>query len=161
MAANLPPFQTLVDAHADAVARFLRGMVGRDAAEDLLQETFLAALRAYPGFDGAKPRAWLLAIARNKAIDESRSAARRPVALAESDEIPGVAASPRDDASLWSAVAELPPKQRAAIVLRYALDLRYRDVGEAIGCSEEAARRSVHEGLKSLRSSESIEEVRA
>jgi RNA polymerase sigma-70 factor (ECF subfamily) len=50
-------------------------------------------------------------------------------------------------------VAELPPSQRAAVVLRFAVDLRYRDVGEALGTSEEAARRNVHEALKKLRAS--------
>lgn len=161
-AATPPPFQTLLDSHATAVARFLRGMIGAQAAEDALQETFLAALRAYPGFDGANPRAWLLTIARHKAIDEGRAAGRRPTPLAEPDEVASeggveVAATP----ALWSAVGVLPPKQRAAVVLRFALDLRYREVGEAMGCSEEAARRSVHEALKSLRKSDAIEEVRA
>ena len=45
----------------------------------------------------------------------------------------------------------LPPKQRGAVVRRFLLDLPYADIGEALGCSEEAARRNVHEGLKSLR----------
>ena len=84
---TLPPFQTLVEAHATDVARFLRGMVGAEAAEDALQETFLAALRAYPGFDGANPRAWLLTIARNKAIDETRK--KRPEPLADVDRFAG------------------------------------------------------------------------
>jgi DNA-directed RNA polymerase specialized sigma24 family protein len=57
------------------------------------------------------------------------------------------------DSAIWSAVAELPPAQRAAVVLRFAVDLRYRDVGAALGCSEQAARRSVHEGLTKLRAS--------
>src|SRR4029079_15482659 len=52
---------------------------------------------------------------------------------------------------IWHAVAELPPSQRAAVVLRFAVDPRYREVGEALGTSEEAARQSVHEGLKKLR----------
>jgi RNA polymerase sigma factor (sigma-70 family) len=52
---------------------------------------------------------------------------------------------------LWQAVRELPPKQRAAVALRYVGDLRYREVARALECSEEAARRSVHEGLKVLR----------
>ena len=60
-------------------------------------------------------------------------------------------------ASIWAAVGELPERQRAAVVLRFALDLRFREVGEAMGCSEEAARRSVHEAMKSLRKSEVIE----
>ena len=80
-----PPFQALVEAHATDVARFLRGMVGAEAAEDALQDTFLAALRAYPGFDGSNPRAWLLTIARNKAIDERRR--KRPEPFADVDGI--------------------------------------------------------------------------
>ena len=48
---------------------------------------------------------------------------------------------------LWAEVAGLPEKQRAALVLRYALDLRHREIGEVLGCSEAAARRNVHEGL--------------
>ena len=151
----LPPFQELIDAHASTVAAFLRGMLPAHAADDAIQETFVAALRAYPGFDGTNPRAWLLTIARRKAIDEYRASARRPGSLAEPDAIASVD-SQEDEAGLdgtvlWAAVAELPPKQRAAIVLRFALDLRYREVGEAIGCSEAAARRSVHEGVSSLR----------
>jgi RNA polymerase sigma factor (sigma-70 family) len=48
-------------------------------------------------------------------------------------------------------VRDLPPKQRAAVLLRYAGDLSHREVAVALGCSEEAARRSAHEGLKRLR----------
>ena len=150
-ATALPPFQSLIDAHAGELLRFLRGMVGADEADDCLQETLIAALRAYPGFDGANPRAWLLTIARRKAIDESRSAKRRPTALTEPDSIAGPPPAEAPAEELWAAVGELPPKQRAAVVLRFAVDLRYREIGEAIDCSEAAARRSVHEGIKSLR----------
>jgi RNA polymerase sigma factor (sigma-70 family) len=158
---TLPPFGSLVEAHADAVARFLRGMLGPDDVEDALQETLLAALRAYPRFDGANPRAWLLTIARRKAIDEGRAARRRPERLAEPDSRPGATvaepgANP-SGAALWEAVGRLPLKQRAAVVLRFGLDLRYREIGMAIDCSEEAARRSVHEAIKSLRKSDEIE----
>jgi RNA polymerase sigma factor (sigma-70 family) len=151
------PFQALIDAHAGAIAAFLRGMLPADDVDDALQETLLAALRAYPRFDGANPRAWLLTIARRKAVDEHRARARRPEPLAEPEAIP---AGERDggerDGVLWSRVAALPPKQRAAIVLRFALDLRYREVGAALSCSEEAARRSVHEGVRSLRAAEPV-----
>jgi RNA polymerase sigma factor (sigma-70 family) len=159
-AASLPPFQALVEAHAAVVARFLRGMVEADDVDDVLQETLLAALRAYPRFDGANPRAWLLTIARNKAIDEYRSGGRRPERLSEPDAEPGremTVAAVDADSELWSAVARLPEKQRAAVVLRFAVDLRYREIGAAIGCSEAAARRSVHEAIKSLRNSAEIQ----
>ncbi len=135
-------------------------MLGPDDVDDVLQETLLAALRAYPRFDGSNPRAWLLTIARNKAIDEHRAGARRPEHLIQPDAQPGrdVAVAGLDTGSdLWSAVARLPEKQRAALVLRFALDLRYREIGEAIGCSEAAARRSVHEAVKRLRDSEEIQ----
>ena len=158
--ASLPPFQTLVETHAVAVARFLRGMVAPDEVDDILQETLLSALRAYPRFDGSNPRAWLLTIARNKAIDEYRARGRRPEQLSEPDGHPGrdlSAVSVADDSDLWSAVGRLPEKQRAAIVLRFAVDLRYREIGEAMGCSEAAARRSVHEAIKSLRDSDEIQ----
>jgi RNA polymerase sigma factor (sigma-70 family) len=52
---------------------------------------------------------------------------------------------------LWEAVHELPDRQRSAVVLRFVGDLPHRDIAAAIGCSEEAARRSLHEGLTTLR----------
>jgi RNA polymerase sigma factor (sigma-70 family) len=55
------------------------------------------------------------------------------------------------DPELWDAVHGLPARQRSAVVLRFVGDLRHREIAEAIGCSEEAARRSLHEGLKTLR----------
>ena len=56
-----------------------------------------------------------------------------------------------NDDGVWARVHELPPKQRAAVLLRFAGDLSHRDVAAALGCSEDAARRSAHEGLKKLR----------
>jgi RNA polymerase sigma factor (sigma-70 family) len=159
---RLPPFQTLVDEHAGAVAAYLRGMLGRAEAEDAVQDTYLAALRAYPGFDGAHPRAWLMTIARRKAIDVARSRAHRPESLAEPDELAAADGAPPldglDRAGIWRLVADLPPKQREALLLRFGADLRYREIGIAMGCSEAAARRSVHEGLTKLRSSNAIRE---
>jgi RNA polymerase sigma factor (sigma-70 family) len=157
-ATALPPFQSLIDAHAGELLRFLRGMVGADEADDCLQETLIAALRAYPGFDGANPRAWLLTIARNKATDAHRARARRPEPLEQPDLRPSPVAVPGGSRAeeIWAEVAALPPKQRAALVLRFATDLRYREVAAVIGCSEEAARRSVHEGLSKLRETRGV-----
>jgi RNA polymerase sigma factor (sigma-70 family) len=55
------------------------------------------------------------------------------------------------DPDLWARVRELPAKQRSAISLRYVLDAGYEEISAAMGTSEEAARRNVHEGLKRLR----------
>ena len=152
------PFQRLIDDHATVVAAYLRGMLRPADAEDALQETFMAALRAYDRFDSRNPRAWLLTIARNKAIDSSRAEGRRPGWLPEPDEIAGPEAPP-DHREVWVAVAELPPKQREAVVLRFAADLRYREIGIAMETSEAAARRNVHEAISKLRQTKEIEEV--
>ena len=60
-------------------------------------------------------------------------------------------ALPEPDAGVWERVEELPPKQRAAVTLRFAGDLPHAEIAAALGCSPEAARRSLHEGIKRLR----------
>jgi len=166
MAEALPPFQAFLDEHLEPVGAFLRGMVGPNDAEDCLQETFLAALRAYPRAEPRNLRAWVLTIARRKAVDHHRSRARRAKPVSAPEEIidrqgEGAGSGSADGAlgmsprhsEIWAAVGELPPGQRAAVVLRFAVDLRYREVGDALGTSEEAARQSVHEALSKLRAS--------
>jgi RNA polymerase sigma factor (sigma-70 family) len=147
----LPPFQMLIDEHAADVMGVLRGAVGRVDADDCFQETFLAALRAYPKLhDANNLRGWLLTIAHRKAIDHHRSKGRRPLPVAEvaeqavEDHLPG-------GNGVWELVGSLPPKQRAAVALRYACDLPHTEIAAALGCSPEAARRSLHEGMKRLR----------
>ncbi|HEY8502017.1 MAG TPA: sigma-70 family RNA polymerase sigma factor [Solirubrobacterales bacterium] len=148
----LPPFQTVLDEHSGAVMAILRGAVGRDGAEDCFQETFLAALRAYPKLEDARNlRGWLLTIAHRKAIDHHRANGRRPVPVAEVAELAAEDGIAEPDDGLWAAVGALPPKQRAAVALRYGSDLPHAEIAAALGCSPEAARRSLHEGLKRLR----------
>src|SRR3954451_16695305 len=77
---SLPPFQLALDEHRDQLARFLAATLGPHDAEDCLQETLIAALRAYPRLRAdSNVRAWLFTIARNKALDEHRARVRRPV----------------------------------------------------------------------------------
>jgi RNA polymerase sigma factor (sigma-70 family) len=145
------PFQRFLDEHREAVYRFLVASVGRDAADDCFQETFLAAMRAYPRLRaGSNHRAWVMTIANNKAMDHHRTRARTAVPVADVPEVAVHDPEPADDHA-WARVRELPPKQRAAVLLRYAGDLSHREVAAALRCSEEAARRSAHEGLKKLR----------
>jgi RNA polymerase sigma factor (sigma-70 family) len=148
----LPPFQTLLDEHAADVMAVLRGAVGRADAEDCFQETFLAALRAYPKLgDAGNLRGWLLTIAHRKAIDHHRANGRRPLPVAEVAEPVAASAEPELDEGIWALVGALPPKQRAAVALRYGCDLPHAEIAAALGCSPEAARRSLHEGIKRLR----------
>jgi RNA polymerase sigma factor (sigma-70 family) len=147
---KLPPFQTLLDEHAAEVMGILRGAVGRTDADDCFQETFLAALRAYPKLkDTSNLRGWLLTIAHRKAIDHHRANGRRAVPVAEVVE--GAVSDPEPGDGIWEKVGALPPKQRAAVALRYGSDLPHAEIAAALGCSPEAARRSLHEGIKRLR----------
>jgi RNA polymerase sigma factor (sigma-70 family) len=153
MGVRLPPFQALLDEQRDDVYRFLVASLGRDEADDCFQETFISALRAYPRLrDASNLRSWLFTIAHRKAIDAHRARARRAVPVEEVPEqadTGGVGLN--GEPELWRAVRGLPTKQRAAVLHRYVNDLAYADIGQVMGCSEEAARRSVHEGLKKLR----------
>lgn len=151
MTSTRPPFQSFLDEHAGAVLSFLRALAGPQEAEDLFQETFLAALRAYPQMDGRHPRAWVLTIARRKAIDNARSRSRRAEPAAELPDTPAPEHLHANGNGVWSAVAALSGSQRAAIALRFAADLPYAEIGAALGCSEAAARRRVHDGLRVLR----------
>jgi len=149
---ELPPFQTLIDEHADDVMAVCRGAVGRGDADDCFQETFISALRAYPKLkEGGNLRGWLVTIAHRKAIDHHRARGRRPVPVPVAEVAEVAVSDPEPGDGIWAAVGALPPKQRAAVTLRYASDLPHAEIAAALGCSPEAARRSLHEGLKRLR----------
>lgn len=147
-----PPFQRVLDDHAPVVMRFLVASAGPDDADDVFQETVIAALRAYPGLrhDG-NLRGWLLTIAHRKAVDHHRARARRPVPVPALDDQPAREAEGLPDEDLWRLVDDLPPRQRAAVLLRFVGDLAHREVAAAIDCSEEAARRALSDGLATLR----------
>ena len=148
---RLPPFQALIDAHAAELHRFLVGCVGPVDADDCLQETLISALRAYPRLrDASNLRAWLFTIAHRKAADVGRRRKRRPTSALDGAE-PSVAAHEPADDALWLAVRRLPAKQRTAVVHRFVLDLGYREIGERMATTEEAARQNVHAGLRRLR----------
>jgi RNA polymerase sigma factor (sigma-70 family) len=155
-AAQPPPFQAFLDAQRDVVWRYLVSTVGVAEADDCFQETFVAALRAYPRLRaGSDTRAWVLTIAHRKALDALRARSRRAQPVADVAAIDSRRAGPagagESDGELWRAVGTLPARQRSAVVLRYVADLAHRDIASAIGCSEDAARRSLHEGLTKLR----------
>ena len=152
---RLPPFQSLLDAHRADVYRFCVALVGPGEADDLFQETWIAALRAYPRLRRAgNMRAWLFRIAQNKAIDAHRARSRRPIpveSVPEPDSVPPVRPAVDSEPELWARVRELPPKQRAAVFCRTVLGMSYTELAMLLESSQDAARRNVHEGLKTLR----------
>ena len=149
---TLPPFQALLDAHGHDVHRFLIATVGQAEADDCFQETWLAALRAYPQLrDASNLRGWLLTIAHRKAIDAFRTRSRGPLPVPELPEEPAASAAELADDHLWAQIRGLPAKQRTAVTLRFLTDAAYDEISRMMGTSPEAARRNVHEGLKRLR----------
>jgi RNA polymerase sigma factor (sigma-70 family) len=142
-----PPFERFYEAHRDEVFRYLVRLLGREAAEDAFQETFLRALRAYGELRHSDNlRAWAFTIATRVASDERR----RPRAATELPELPAPESRPAY-AELERFTAELPPTERAAVVLRYGYDLAYADIAVALDSTEEAARQAASSGVRRLR----------
>ena len=151
MSVNLPPFQALLQEHRADVYRFLVATAGPSEADDVFQETWIAALRAYPRLRRADNlRAWLFRIAQNKAIDAHRARGRRAVPVVA---VPEPAAPPPEDedGTVWGSLRGLPAKQRTAVFCRTVLGMPYEELASLLDSSEDAARRNVHEGLKRLR----------
>ncbi|HEY2443608.1 MAG TPA: sigma-70 family RNA polymerase sigma factor [Streptosporangiaceae bacterium] len=151
------PFETIVARHGPTVLRVCRAVVGPAAAEDAWSETFLAALRAYPGLPpGSNVEAWLVTIAHRKAIDQARAAARRAVPAGDlpdrpaRDGLPGAGDAASD---LRAALAKLPLKQRESVAYHYLADLPYAEVAAILGGTPEAARRAAADGIAALRRS--------
>jgi RNA polymerase sigma-70 factor, ECF subfamily len=143
-------FGQILERHEREIFAYSLRLTGdRDEADDLYQETFLAAFRAWPPPRRGNERAWLYKIATNKAIDRARKR-RRLVSLGDLR----LAAPERDGVTLTdlrTAVRELPAGQRAAFVLRKVEGRPYREIADALGCSEEAARARVAEAMKKLK----------
>lgn len=149
----------LFDRHKTRLFSFLCFMVGdRGLAEDLLGETFLRVYRARGHFRyGSGFTAWLYRIARNLALGELRKRGVRERAqlslMRELREQTSVREG--DDADVEervrAALLTLPEEQRAAIVLKEYRELSYREVGQVLGCTEEAARARTYRARQALR----------
>jgi RNA polymerase sigma-70 factor (ECF subfamily) len=149
-----PSFETFFRANHVRVVALAAAMVGRAAADDLAQEAFVRAhcdWATVSSYD--RPDAWVRRVVVNLAISAGRSrrsearaverlAARHLATVAE----PGL---PRDQA-LWVAVRALPPRQRAAVALRYVDDLSVAEIAAALGCAEGTAKALLHQGRTTL-----------
>jgi RNA polymerase sigma-70 factor (ECF subfamily) len=151
--------EPLVRRYAGPLLTFIRRMIG-DAhkSEELFQEVFLAVWSKRKQYEFPRPfKAWLYAIALNKCRADFRMQPR-PFALLE-DEPPATREpSPADTVIatetatlVAAAVAQLPPQQRAVVVLRVWDGLSYAEIAEAIGRTEATVRSNMHHGLTALR----------
>lgn len=122
------------------------------AAEDIAQESFLAAIRALDRFDRRRPFGpWLHRITVNRAIDHARARAlRQESALSPDDE--GAAPEPgRISDEVVAALAGLSPEHRAVIVLRYVLEYTPGEIGEVLGLPRGTVNSRLRRGLDRLR----------
>jgi RNA polymerase sigma factor (sigma-70 family) len=128
-------------------------MLGYHEAEDAWAETFLAALRAYPKLDpDANVEAWLVTIAKHKAIDSHRATGRNPQPVGTMPEGgSGGGTTVEDVDELWTALKSLSSKQREAVVYHHLAGLPYAEVASILGSTEAAARRAAADGVKRLR----------
>lgn len=156
-------FAALVEELGPRLLRFLRRMVGdEDLAEDLLQEAFVAAYQHRAEARPKSARAWLFAIAANRARNALRDGrwsvtdGERVGARLERAE--GTDATPEGEAlrhelrgQIMAAVAHLPADSREAVLLRDMENLPYPEVARAMGVTEGAARVRVHRARERLR----------
>lgn len=154
------PFEAVVAAHGPVVLRVCRAVLRPADADDAWSETFLSAMKAYPGLPAdANIEAWLVTIAHRKAIDVTRAAARRALPVGEAPDqaaAGSVHASESSsglglDSDLADAVARLPAKQRQAVAYHYLAGLPYTEIAGILGGTADAARRAAADGIASLR----------
>jgi RNA polymerase sigma-70 factor (ECF subfamily) len=151
-------FTQVVEEHWDSVYRLLSRLTGRQHdADELAQETFLRALASWKSFTaGTNVRAWLLRIASNLFLDETRRRKRRPEAVVIEEPAgpakdPGADLETREQAALARALlAELGETTRLVFHLRVTEEMSFRDIGQAAGISEEAARWHMHQARTKL-----------
>jgi RNA polymerase sigma-70 factor, ECF subfamily len=150
-------FDRLYRASYVRVVRTLAGIVGSlEAAEDCAQEAFTRAYRAWPKWEGTVPaEAWLYRIAINTAISHRRREQIRALpSLLMRLGVPPPGPDPAERANARALVPELrrlPPKQAAAVVLRFYHGYSNREVAAALGVSERTVGQRISDGLVTLR----------
>jgi RNA polymerase sigma-70 factor (ECF subfamily) len=146
----------LVAMHGAALGRACMALLGSQSeAEDALQETLLAALDGLESFrNEGTLRAWLLSIARRRCARrlEARSRERELRQSLSVEATTNAAAERLSMARRARALLErIRPTEREALVLRFAAELSFREVGQACGIDEATARKRVSRGLGRLR----------
>lgn len=149
----------LVERHASALARFAVSCGARDDVEELVQDTFVRAFGSLEGFRGDSSfRTWLFTIERRLLMDRHRAEKRKPqgVPIAEADS--ATEFDPLDElvaneseVQVHRAVQRLTPTQREVFLLRVTAGLSYREIAEAVGSTEGAARVHYHNAMRSIK----------
>lgn len=158
-------FAEIYTAHRDTVYRYIRGRVRHvELAQDITHDIFVRALRSIDTvrWQGSQPIGWLMTIARNAVIDHTRSGRYRYEAIikgrdvTEHDEFdtrPGpdeIAELRATRATVRAAIAQLPPKQRRVIELRYLADLTVEETCARTGWTDGVVKALTYRAVRRL-----------
>ena len=151
-------FQEMLDVELDRLRRYARLLTGdRDAAHDLLADVLIKAHLRWQRIGRTDhPAAYVRSMVTNAFLSDKRRWSNRFIRTTRTGELPETA-GPHPQASvdqrehLGALLSGLPHQQRAAIVLRYYLDLSDDDIAAELGCSAGAVRTYVSRGLSALR----------
>jgi RNA polymerase sigma-70 factor (ECF subfamily) len=149
----------LVERHAAALARFAMASGERSEVDELVQDTFVRAFNSLGGFRGESSfRTWLFTIERRLLLDRRRAEKRRrdrheiqeADAATEYDALDSVVAD-ETQRRLRAAAERLSPMQREVFSLRVAEGLSYKEIAEALGTTEGAARVHYHNAMRAVK----------
>jgi RNA polymerase sigma-70 factor (ECF subfamily) len=158
LAGNRAAFDLLVRQHQAGVYRLAHRMLrNTEDARDVAQEVFLQAYRSLGGFRGqSRLSTWLYRITVNLCLNHlkgSRREAPAEVDAGHSDDRPNaleVLVAEERDRALLSAIDELPPQQRATLILRVQQGLGHREIAEVLDCAEGTAKANYFHAVRAL-----------
>jgi RNA polymerase sigma-70 factor (ECF subfamily) len=151
----------LVQRHAQALARFAVSSGERSDVDELVQDTFVRAFNSLDGFRGDSSfRTWLFTIERRLLVDRKRAEKRRRDrvvgelqendAATEYDALDSVVADEMQQ-RLQQAMGRLSPMQKEVFTLRVSEGLSYKEIAEAVGTTEGAARVHYHNAMRAVK----------
>ena len=144
-------FTRLYERYGRMVHGLLLARVGRDEAEDLVQDVFLTAWRRLDALrDPAAFGGWIAMIARNRAIDFHRRTADL-VELPDNLESPGTLAEQTDANAALAAIRALPDTYRETLILRLVEGLTGSEIAARTGLTPGSVRVNLHRGMRLLR----------
>ncbi len=144
-AGEMDAFEEIMQRYENRILRYLSGAVGNaEVAEELCQETFLAAYRAFPRTsDDLRLSSWLHTIALNRARSYHRRR-RLKTFLPLTDDHASAAADLQQSVvardSVLRALSRLPKAYREPLLLQLGSGLTCKEIGEVLGCSEGAVK---------------------
>ena len=137
--------------HYVPLLRFAYLLTGGEGAEDLVQEAFVRALRKWdPDSPPEAFRAWTQKTLLRLHLSRVRRAGRELQAFARLRPMEVSETKPEESLDIQRALARLPPRQRAAIILRYFEDLSEHEISERLGCRPGTVKALIHQAKRSL-----------